>query len=393
MGKPSATEVSIGNSLSNGLAPIVAIFAGAMTDRLGPRVVLMAAAVLTSLGSFACTFTHSIGVMVVLYSLPVCVGSACLSTPGGTAISSWLDKRLPLGMGIAYSGNGAGSSVIVPIAGVLASRYDWRTSFRIMAVFPGISFIAALFVYFRVKPEPRKPLSENERRFLKNLLTCRAFWILWISGALFSFAFFATLYVIVPFASSYGEAGTFYAGYTRIKTPEAATLFTWFGVFKWLGSVSLGAVAHRTEARLVYALSAGLLSVVIVLWPLCEGYGSLAVVASIVGFGFSGMFATLPSMTAQCFAGKFAGLAIGATMSAFAVGGFAGPPVILALKESQGGSYTLSFAVMAATIAVSGLICFIAGQSILVHQPFAIDDDDGDATESLDRNAQIADTV
>eukprot|EP00672_Neobodo_designis_P020686 CAMPEP_0174853036 /NCGR_PEP_ID=MMETSP1114-20130205/27326_1 /TAXON_ID=312471 /ORGANISM="Neobodo designis, Strain CCAP 1951/1" /LENGTH=426 /DNA_ID=CAMNT_0016087657 /DNA_START=29 /DNA_END=1306 /DNA_ORIENTATION=+ len=375
LGKPSSTEVSFGNSIGNGLAPVMAIVAGALCDRVGPRVVLITACVLTSAGWLLSSFAENTITLILSYSLPVCLGSACLSTPGGAAVSSWLDKRLSLGMGIAYSGNGAGSSVIVPIAGVLASNLQWRTSFRIMALFPTIGLVAALFLSFRTAPEPRKPLSPQERRFLAALLSSRAFWILWTSGVLFSFTFFAVLYIIVPFGSSYGEPGTFYAQYSRIEVSKAATLFTFFGVFKWVGSLTLGTLAHRTEPRLVFGSCAGLVGLTLSLWPLSTVYYQLAIGASVVGFGFAGMFATLPAMTAKCFAGKFAGLAIGATMSSFAVGGFSGPPVILAIKAASAGSLTGSFGAMGLAVVSSGAVCFVCGNGYLGHQRFASDAD------------------
>jgi MFS family permease len=276
----------------------------------------------------------------------------------------------------------------VPIAGLLAANYSWRTSMRIMAVFPLISLVAACFVVFRVKPTPRKPLSALERRFLRCMLSSRAFWTLYVSAALFSFTFFAALYIIVPFAASYGKSDSFYADRDRIEVGKAATLFTFFGVAKWIGSVLLGGVAHQTEARLVYAVSAGVVALTCTFWPLAPDFTTLAAVATVIGVGFSGMFATLPSMAAKCFAGPYAGLGIGATMSSFALGGFAGPPVILAIKTSQSGSYTFSFVLMAATTALSGAICFIAGFGALDHQDYASPSDEVDALPD-----QSADTV
>lgn len=386
LGKPSSTTVSFGNSVSNGLAPIISIFAGALCDRLGPRIVLSCAAVLVVVGWVAASFATSAPMLVVLYSIPCCIASACLSTPGSAAVSSWLDRRISLGMGIAYSGNGGGSSVIVPIAGVLAQNMSWRASFRIMAAFPAISLIAAMFVVFREAPQLRPPLSPGERRFLRCMLSSRAFWTLFLSGALFSFTFFSALYLIVPFAASYGEPGTFYAAKTRIDISLAASLFTWFGVLKWFGSLALGSVAHKTEPRIVYAISSGAVGVICCVWPLCNTYLELAVVAGCVGFAFAGMFATLPAMTARCFAGPFCGLGVGSTMAAFAVGGFAGPPAVMAIKAHMDGAYTLSFAVMGLSSAASGLICFIAGRGFLHHQPFATDDTPL-APEDIDEDA------
>ena len=391
LGRPSGTAVSFGNSVANGVAPILSIFAGAICDRVGPKIVLGVAGLLAGIGWFFATFATSVTMLVAIYSIPVCVASACLSTPGSTAVSSWLRQRLSIGMGIAYAGNGAGSSVIVFVAGYLAERpnADWRVAFRWMAIFPCIALAAALVTSFRVPPNPRPVLSPGERAFLKQLFTSGVFWTLAGAGALFSFTFFAVLYIIVPYGSSLGRANSPYEHVAPVSVAQAATLFTFFGVLKFIGSLTLGLVANRTEARLVYACAAGMTALACCFWGLAHTFVAHAVVCSVLGFTFAGMFCTLPSMAARCYAGPFAGLGIGCVMASFAVGGFGGPTVVTAIKEHlSDGSYSLACGILGASSMASGLLILVGGRDGRIAaqpfaQPFLPDHDDcaGEAEE------------
>ena len=374
LGNPSATEVSLGNSIMNGLAPIVGLFAGALCDRVGPRLVLGTGALLCAVGSFASSFvTGSVALMVVVYSLPVCMASGALGTPGSAAVSNWLERRVSTGMGIAYAGNGAGSSVIVVVAGQLVGL-GWRRAFRWMALFPLVGgFLAAMVTSFRVPPTPRPALSPAERRFLAGLLCSSTFWVLWLSGALFSFTFFAALYIIVPYGASMGAPGTPYEDAAVISVGKATTLFTFFGVTKFIGSNVLGLVATRTEARLVYAMSAGVTAVTCAMWVFARTFAEHAVCCSVLGFGFSGMFATQPALAAACYAGPYAGLGIGLVLASFAVGGFLGPPIVTSIQALQGGGYNGSLALMAVVSVLSGAVVIVGGAGgRFRHQSFAL---------------------
>ena len=355
LGFPSATQVSVGSSVTNGLSSLLTIFGGIALDTLGPRFCLALCCLLMSTASFASSFATSMTTFIVIYSIPSCLASAFLAAPGAAAVSSWLDKRLPLGMGIAYSGNGAGSSVIVLLAGYLAgSQLGWRQSFRWMAICPAIGFVAAMFLKPRQPLRPMRFFPADERRFMAHLFCCSTFQKLWLAAVFFSFTFFSVLYMVVPFALVLGETGGPYAQYQGIKVELAVTLFTWFGVVKWVSSVLLGAVASRLGTTSIYCVGSASLFVACVLWPLCTSYAELAAVVSLSGFGVAGIFATMTSLTGQFFNGPYRGLAMGLVTSGYAVGGFTGPPVIQALRVASDGVYTPSFVLMAVCAAISG---------------------------------------
>lgn len=373
LGHPTSSQISVGNAIANGVAPLISVLAGNLVDHLGPRIVLAASAVLCAIASFISSFATDITTLVLLYSIPACLGSSCLSTPGTAAVASWMKRHLNTAMGIAYAGNGAGSSFIVLFAGYLASSsLGWRASFRIMAICPVIGFVAAMFIVRRVKPKPRPPLSKQDVGFLKQLVRNPSYWFLFLGCGLFSFTFFSALYLIVPFAMDFGRAGTPYEKYEKIEGKTAGSLFTFFGVVKWLSSWTLGFAANKTEPRLVASFCASVLCITCCFWAMCEHYYQLAIVSSFLGFGVAGVFATLPSMASRCFFGPRVGLGVGLVMAAFAFGGFAGPPVITSIKEASNNSYTLSLGAMGLSAGMAAIVLFFGLDGRVQQQEFAL---------------------
>lgn len=374
LGNPSSSEVSLPNAVMNGIAPVISIFAGALTDKIGPRPILTTACLGMGLGSFLGSFAESPIALVFLYGIPAGVGMASLSSPSAVALTSWLVKKLPLGVGIAYAGSGVGSSIVVAVAGIMASNHalGWRASFRILAIFALFGFVAALFIRPRKGHKHKAKINLNANKdefkwFLKKLFTSKAFIFLFLSAAFCSFSMFAIFYIIVPYASKFGNIDDYtpYNGYTEITVAAASTLFTYLGVARGLISLFGGALATRTEPSFVYALGNAICAVSCLAWAVATEYWHLAIICTFLGAGIGCIFASFNAMAARCFAGPHCGLAVGITNCGYSVGGFAGPPIVLAITSADSNNFTNAFVAMAwCCIIPAAIVLFILKDDI-----------------------------
>lgn len=382
LGHPSSSDVSVPNAVMNGIAPFISIFAGALTDVVGPRPVLGAATLCMAIGSFLGSFATNTATLVVLYGIPCGFGMASLSSPSAVALTSWLKERLPLGVGIAYAGSGVGSSVVVAVAGVLAgSSLGWRVSFRLLSIFAIFGFVASLFIRTRKGHIHKPKININGKWgqllwFLRKLFTSKVFIWMFIAAAFFSFAMFSVFYIVVPFATKFGsiEHLTPYVSYTAISVSSASTLFTYHGIARGATSVFGGALAAKTDPTYVYAMGASVCAISCMMWGLATEYWHLAIVCALLGASIACIFASFPAMAARCFAGPHCGLAVGITMCGYSVGGFAGPPVVLAITSGNNNNFTDAFIVMAWCCIVAACIVLFILRGEIKQQPFATED-------------------
>jgi MFS family permease len=127
--------------LVNGfIAPLV----GLAFDRIGPRWVYAA-----GLGTLGVAFAlagalQNIWHFYLLVGAMVGIGVSLTGmVPASALLARWYRARLSIAIGIAFSGVGVGTVVLVPLAQYLVSGWDWRTAYHVLG---GILLSAAVLV-------------------------------------------------------------------------------------------------------------------------------------------------------------------------------------------------------------------------------------------------------
>ena len=126
---------------------------GWMTDRFGPRWILILGGVTSGLGFILLSFSHS-----YLYFIFVYVGLLSLGFRAGynnatmPAVNQWFRRRRGLAMSVAGTGSALGGAVIAPLVGVLVFTAGWRVSAMISGVVI-IAVVIPLSMLVRRSPE------------------------------------------------------------------------------------------------------------------------------------------------------------------------------------------------------------------------------------------------
>lgn len=108
---------------------------GWMTDRFGPRWILILGGVTSGVGFILLSFTQN-----YLYFVLVFVGLLSLGFRAGynnatmPAVNQWFRRRRALAMSVAGTGSALGGAVIAPLVGVLVFTAGWRVSALISGV-------------------------------------------------------------------------------------------------------------------------------------------------------------------------------------------------------------------------------------------------------------------
>ncbi|MFC2005065.1 MFS transporter, partial [Chloroflexota bacterium] len=123
----SRALLSSGFSLSHVESGILGPFEGLLTDRFGPRLVVIFGLVLLGAGFVLLSMVHSI----VAYFAAFVVISAGSSLSGflplQVAIVNWFVRKRSLALGISMAGAGL-AGVIVPVIAWSMITYGWRTT-------------------------------------------------------------------------------------------------------------------------------------------------------------------------------------------------------------------------------------------------------------------------
>lgn len=125
--------------------------AGAIMDKIGPRICVLASLLLIAAGCFFFSIAQGLG-MIILGRVLVAVGSGALMMSGIKLISSWFtEKEFPFYYGLYVGIGGFGSVLATAPLNFLMNSFGWRMSFVYIAAGTALMMIVA---YFVVKNQP-----------------------------------------------------------------------------------------------------------------------------------------------------------------------------------------------------------------------------------------------
>jgi MFS family permease len=183
------TVMSGGFTLSFITMGIMGIVAGKLTDRYGPKLVLIICGVILCSSYVLTAFVTAVWQYYLFFGLMSGIAMSCGSSPILSVVARWFHKRRSLMTGIVSSGLAAGN-VIFPMAfALIIQAYDWRISYIILGcvVLPVI-VSAAMFLKRDPEQIGLKPLGidtadikndiQNTGLSLKQALRTNQFWLL-----------------------------------------------------------------------------------------------------------------------------------------------------------------------------------------------------------------------
>jgi MFS family permease len=132
------------------LAMGVAAFGwGALTDRFGPRIVVLSGAVLLGLGLVLASRTTSLLQFQLIYGLIVGVAAGAIFAPTIATVTGWFDRHRSLAVSLVSAGMGVAPMTISPFASWLISSYDWRTAQLVIGITAWVVLIPTAFLVRR----------------------------------------------------------------------------------------------------------------------------------------------------------------------------------------------------------------------------------------------------
>jgi MFS family permease len=122
---------------------------GALSDRIGPRLVVLAGAALLGLGLVLASRAISLLQFQLTYGLLVGLAAGAFFAPMIAAATGWFVDNRSLAVSLVSAGMGVAPMTISPFARWLISTYDWRTAMMVIGITAWLLLIPAAFLVRR----------------------------------------------------------------------------------------------------------------------------------------------------------------------------------------------------------------------------------------------------
>lgn len=127
---------------------------GALTDRFGPRIVVLSGALLLGLGLALASRATSLLEFQLVYGIVVGASAGSIFAPMMATVTGWFDKHRSLAVSLVSAGMGVAPMTISPFAQWLLSTYDWRTAQLAIAILAWVLLVPTAFLVRRAPAAP-----------------------------------------------------------------------------------------------------------------------------------------------------------------------------------------------------------------------------------------------
>jgi MFS family permease len=355
------------------VSAFVSPFVGRMVDRQGPRLVVEAGVAVLIAGLALATLAREAWQLYATLGVLVGIGGNLLGYGVQSVIlPNWFVRRRGLAIGIAFSGVGLGSIVLLPWLQVVIARDGWRFACLALALITAV-VLFPLNLLLRKRPQELGLNPDGDPAPLPSVATR--------GGNVADPAWAATTWTLARAARTarfwwigLGYFSILYAWYAvqvhqtkylvEIGVPamEAAWALGIVSLAGVPGQIIFGHVSDRIGREWGWAI--GCLGFVIccgALIALKDGANPVLLYLMILTQGFLGYSATavLGPIVAEIFEGPHFGAIFG-TIMVFSITGGAVGPLVTGVLHDHLGDYVMAFWVALAFSVVSAVAIFLA---------------------------------
>ncbi|NIQ39865.1 MAG: MFS transporter [Proteobacteria bacterium] len=132
------------------MAPVV----GGLIDRFGPRRIIAPGILLLALGLILSAYVNSLFQFYFFYGILMGTGITCIAIVSYTSILAyWFEKKRGVASGIAVSGMGLGTFLLVPLSQHFISLWGWRPALLVLGALVLIILFPLNALLLRHKPQ------------------------------------------------------------------------------------------------------------------------------------------------------------------------------------------------------------------------------------------------
>ncbi len=360
--KPVLTEfgwtratISGAFSVSRIMQGAFAILMGTLSDKMGPRMVMIVCGILLGLGYVLMSQISAAWQLYLFFGVIIGIGMSGAYISLMSTIPRWFVRRRSMISGIVLSGGGIGGLIGPPTANSLIHAYDWRVSYIVLGS-AVIVLVVLASQFLRRDPSQMGQLPYGEKEYgeirprvetvaftLREVLRTKQFWLALATSFSVGFCMLTIQVHIAPHATDLG-----------LSTASAANILAIIGGTSIVGRIIFGSFGDRIGNEKAYMVGFALMAVALFWLVPARQAWILYLFAAVYGFAMGGCTALIAPLVAGLFGLKSHGLILGVVSIGFTIGAAAGP-FLAGYVFDVTGTYQVAFLVSAA-LAVTGII-------------------------------------
>jgi MFS family permease len=346
-------------SLSILVSGLTGMLAGRLSDRWGPRAVIIICGLKLTLGYVLMALVHNIWQFYLLYGLLISSGVGGFWSPLVSTVARWFKGRRGIMTGIVSGGVSFGTLVTPPLATQLIDRFDWRITYVVIGVAVLlVSLVGACFL--KRSPQEMGIATENSpssggvkidasRSFtLKEALRTYQFWMVCAIYVCFGLIQLTVMVHIVPHASG-----------MKISPISAASILSVIGGVSFLARIAIGAVTDKVRVKTSIILCLSLMAIALVWLQFVDSLWQFYVFSIIFGFGYGGLSCLQSLIAAELYGLLALGVITAIFSFSFDIGGAIGPYLagyIYDLSQSYFWAFLVCLLVSAIALLISAVL-------------------------------------
>jgi MFS family permease len=294
---------------------------GGLSDRFGPRVVVLTGSILLAASLALASRTTSLLAFQLFFGLLVGAGAAAVLVPMMASVTGWFETQRSLAVSLVSAGMGMAPMTMSPFAAWLIERHDWRASMLIIACVAAVIMIPTALL---VRRPPR--LEAGEGAFagtepqsgmtVGEAVRSPQFMILIAANFFCCATHSGPIFHTVSYAVTCG-----------IPIGAAVSIYSVEGFAGMFGRIAFGIMGDRFGAQRVLVLGLLAQAFGVLAYVFASQLGEFYGVAVAVGFIYAGIMPLYAVIVRENFPLRMMGTIIGGTAMAGSLGMSLGPLV------------------------------------------------------------------
>ena len=354
----SRTGISTAMTISFLAMAVASFLWGALSDRFGPRIVVLCGSLMLGLGLVLASDASSLVEFQLLFGLFIGAAAGAFYAPMMALASAWFDQNRSLAVALVSAGGGMASLTVAPFARLLIDAYSWRPAMLIVGITATVLLVPAALLTRRPPvvldiaaapppgvPTPAAALASGPRLSVTEALRTPQFAALALAHFACCVAHSGPLFHMVSFAIGCG-----------IPAMTAVSVYSLAGLSGLGGRLLLGVLADRLGAKpvlvaglMVQAIGAGA-------YVFVRELGELYALSVVFGIAYGGVMPLYAILARDYFGPRILGTVFGAISALASLGMAFGPWAggwVFDTQASYAWLYIGSFAVGLAAVAVA----------------------------------------
>ncbi len=358
------TQATLPYTIAIACFALMMVPAGRLQDKLGPRIVATAGAVLMGLGLVVTSFATSQMMLPAIVGFGLLTGTGlglgyAAATPA--AVKWFPPEKKGLITGLVVAGFGVAPVYIAPLSKHLLATYGIGNSFRIL----GVVFFAATVVLAQLIANPAPSASDVRKASpgvtlgdasWRQMLRSPQFYSLWLQYAC---AATAGLMIIGHLAKI-----------VAVQSGNAIKIGFFFvallAVFNATGRIVAGIVSDRIGRTITVAFVCILQAINMFFFSQYSTTSAFLIGSAMVGFNYGACLSLFPATAADQWGTKNLGLNYGILFTSWGVGGVVGPILAGRIADAT-GSYSMAYQIAGVLLAFAAFLAMLSYIAISVN--------------------------